>query len=321
MRLWGLSAALAAACWLGLLWPLPVLVIVAALGWQRGWRWLVWLPLLWGYGVAQLHSGVSARLPASLEGETLAMQGKVVGLPATVNEFRFGRWRYRQTLTLDVWGASRWPGTHRIRVNAYELPVRVTADQRLSLTVKLKAPRGVYNATGVDAARRDLAAGIDARGTVKAWTVVGSDQGLDHWRQRLSDRVAEQVAVSPAGRAILPALVVGDRSRLSSELWQQFQITGGAHLLAISGLHIAIVAGWFWWLGRWLLGPVAQRLCPVLSAFTLQQLAWGPALLAALGYAALAGFSLPTVRAVIMLAVVAVAQCARVAVRRSSCCR
>ena len=57
-----------------------------------------------------------------------------------------------------------------------------------------------------------------------------------------------------------------------------------------------------------------QRLFPVLTVFTLQQLAWGPALLAALGYAALAGFSLPTVRAVIMLAVVAVAQCARVSV-------
>ena len=314
MRLWCLSAALAAACWLGLLWPLLVLVVVAVLGWRRGRRWLVWLPLLWCYGVVQLNSGVSARLPASLEGETLVMQGKVVGLPATVNEFRFGRWRYRQTLTLDVWGATRWPGMHRIRVNAYELPVQVKADQRLALMVKLKAPRGVYNATGVDAARRDLAAGIDARGTVQSWTVQGRDKGLDRWRQWLSDLVAERVSVSPAGRAILPALVVGDRSRLSSELWQQFQITGGAHLLAISGLHIAIVAGWFWWLGRWLLGPMMQRLFPVLTVFTLQQLAWGPALLAALGYAALAGFSLPTVRAVIMLAVVAVAQCARVSV-------
>ena len=279
MRWWWLSAVLAAACWSGVLWPLVVLLIVAGMGWQQGRLWLVWLPLLWCYGVVQLHGGVSTRLPLSLEGVTLAMHGKVVGLPATVNEFRFGRWRYRQTLTLDVWGASGWPGTHRIRVNAYELPVRVTAGQRLALTVKLKAPRGVYNATGVDAARRDLAAGIDARGTVKAWTVAGSDQGLDYWRQRLSDRVAEQVAVSPAGRAILPALVVGDRSRLPSELWQQFQITGGAHLLAISGLHIAIVAGWFWWLGRWLLGPVLQRFFPVLSVFTLQQLAWGPALM------------------------------------------
>lgn len=140
MRLWCLSAAVATACWLGVLWPLPVLLVVAVLGWRRGRRWLVWLPLLWCYGVVQLHGGVSARLPASLEGETLAMQGEVVGLPATINEFRFGRWRYRQTLTLDVWGSSRWPGIHRIRVNAYELPVQVTADQPLALMVKLKAP-------------------------------------------------------------------------------------------------------------------------------------------------------------------------------------
>lgn len=314
MRWWGLSAALASACWLGVLWPAVLLFVVAVNGWRRGRHWLVWLPLLWCYGVVQLHSGLAARLPESLEGETLSVQGQVVGLPATVKEFRFGRWRYRQTLTLDLWAAPAWPGRHRIRVNAYELPVRVKAGQRLALTVKLKAPRGVYNATGVDAARRDLASGIDARGTVKAWRVLDEVVGLDSWRQSGAERVAEQVAESPAGRAILPALVVGDRSRLSPELWQQFQITGGAHLLAISGLHIAIVAGWFWWLGRWLLGPLLQRLFPVLGAFTLQQLAWGPALLAALGYAALAGFSLPTVRAVIMLAVVAGAQCTRVAV-------
>ena len=194
MRWWGLSAALASACWLGVLWPAVLLFVVAVTGWRRGRHWLVWLPLLWCYGVVQLHSGVAARLPESLEGETLSVQGQVVGLPATVKEFRFGRWRYRQTLTLDLWAAPAWPGRHRIRVNAYELPVRVKAGQRLALTVKLKAPRGVYNATGVDAARRDLASGIDARGTVKAWRVLDEVVGLDSWRQSGAERVAEQVA-------------------------------------------------------------------------------------------------------------------------------
>ncbi|MED5388905.1 MAG: DNA internalization-related competence protein ComEC/Rec2 [Pseudomonadota bacterium] len=312
MRLWWLSAVLAAACWMGVLWPLLLLVPLAGWGWCHGRPWLLVLPLFWCYGLLQLHQGIAAVLPGSLEGETLSLQGQVVGLPVTANEFRFGRWRVRQTLTVEVWGAARWPGRHRIRVNAYGLPVRVRAGQHLALTVKLKAPRGVYNATGIDIARRDLAAGIAARGTVKSWTIRGGASGLAVWREQISQRVADQVSASPAGRAILPALVVGDRSGLSSTLWQQFQATGGAHLLAISGLHIAIVAGWFWWLGRWLIGPLVQRVLPRLQQLTLQQLAWMPALLAASGYAALAGFSLPTIRAVLMLSVVAVARCARV---------
>ena len=104
---------------------------------------------------------------------------------------------------------------------------------------------------------------------------------------------------------MIPALVTGDRRGLEPPLWRLFRDLGTAHLLAISGLHLTLVTGLLWGLGRWLLAPLLWLACPPARRFSLQQWAWAPALAGALGYAALAGFALPTQRALIMVAVLA----------------
>ena len=315
MRMWLTAAAMVAGCWLGVLWPLLVLCAVAVVGmWRYRSLWLVWLVLGYGFGVWQLHQGVAQRLPAEHDRAVLSLQGQVRDIPVTRREFRFGRWQVRQQIHLTVWGSEAWPGTHRVVLNSYAPSVLLSAGDRVALDAELKVPRGVYNRFGPDRARADLAAGVDARGKFERVSVIANHGGVDAWREALSSQVAASVSGSPFGKAVLPALVVGDRAGLSSSLWRTFQLTGGAHLLAISGLHIAIVAGWFWWLGRALLAPVLQGVVPGLRRYSLQQLAWLPALLGAMGYAALAGFSLPTMRALVMLIVVALAQWWRVPV-------
>ena len=95
------------------------------------------------------------------------------------------------------------------------------------------------------------------------------------------------------------ALTIGDRSRVDAGQWAVLRETGTSHLMAISGLHISLVAGLVFLLSRrcWsLFGGLAEAL-PAGRAAAL------PALLAALIYAALAGFSLPTQRALIMICV------------------
>ena len=77
------------------------------------------------------------------------------------------------------------------------------------------------------------------------------------------------------------------------------QSSGTAHLLAISGLHIGMVAFLFYGIGGY-----AWRLGAYRCGMNRRGLASLCALIVAFGYAALAGFSLPTVRALIMLAVV-----------------
>ncbi|MCK5640480.1 MAG: DNA internalization-related competence protein ComEC/Rec2, partial [Gammaproteobacteria bacterium] len=81
--------------------------------------------------------------------------------------------------------------------------------------------------------------------------------------------------------------------------WEVLIATGTNHLMAISGLHIGLVAGLVYLLVRWLwvfAGSLALTVpAPKAGAFA--------ALLAAMVYAALAGFSIPTQRALVMIAV------------------
>jgi competence protein ComEC len=130
----------------------------------------------------------------------------------------------------------------------------------------------------------------------------GPRAALERLRRRVGSRLDPPGAADPSG-ALLRALVTGDRSRLTDGLRRPFVQSGTAHLLAVSGLHI----GWAFLLGR-LVGLAA--LYPWPSA-RLQRRRGTCAVLAGLvvasGYAALAGFSVPTLRAALMAAAAAAA--------------
>ena len=98
---------------------------------------------------------------------------------------------------------------------------------------------------------------------------------------------------------VMKALLTGDRSALSQETRDIFSRIGTAHLLAISGLHIGIVASMTFWFFRFLLGRSERVL---LAAWATK----GAALLSlfpVLFYGLLAGMSPSTQRAVVMVAI------------------
>ncbi len=99
---------------------------------------------------------------------------------------------------------------------------------------------------------------------------------------------------------ILLALAFGERSLLSPDLWQVLQATGTSHLIAISGLHVGLLAG-----SAFYIVMVIFRYIPLKSSswqrFNLRYIAIVISLLLATLYAYLAGFSLPTQRALVML--------------------
>lgn len=119
---------------------------------------------------------------------------------------------------------------------------------------------------------------------------------VEGYRQRLGGLIG---ALPPGpGRALLLALVLGQRGELSPAAREAFGVTGTAHLLAISGLHLGLVWGW---------SCLGLRL--LLSAWPGMALRWPvPKLSAALAlapagaYSLIAGGSTPTLRALIMAA-------------------
>ena len=100
-------------------------------------------------------------------------------------------------------------------------------------------------------------------------------------------------------QGVLKALVIGDRSQITDETRQAFNRAGVGHLLAISGLHIGIVAmvafGFFQWL--------MTRFKPFLWRAWTRKGAALASLLPVICYGMIAGFTPSTQRAVIMVSV------------------
>lgn len=277
-------------------WVPPGLVAMLCLP-VNGWRRRAMAGLC-GYLFAMLALGdaLSHRLPEARSGETRELTGRVIGLPEVLDASRGGR---RQRFELRVLAPAS--ELRRVSLSWHEPGRLLRPGERVRLRARLFTPRARLNQGGFDRARHDLAAGRDAHGYVTALLGrSGTGGGLDALRDRLSDRLRGHLAPWPVAARWLPALVTGDRRHLTAADWRLLRRSGTVHLMAISGLHITLVAGLVWWLFRWLPAPLWRRRSPVAA----QQLAVLPALAAAAGYACLAGFSLPTQRALIMTSLV-----------------
>lgn len=242
------------------------------------------LGLCWALGSAQL--ALDDRLAPGLEGRTLWLEGRVVGLPTrTAQGVRF---------ELQEARSRRADLPQRLQLSWFDGPA-LRAGEQWRLAVTLQRPAGLLNPHGPDLEAQLLARRIGATGSVKAGQLLAPVAG--GWRDRLRQRL---LAVDAHGRqAALVALVLGDGTGLARHDWQTLQATGTVHLLVISGQHIGLVAGLLYGLvaglARWGLWPARLPWLPS---------ACGLAMAAALAYGWLAGAGVPVQRACLMLAVV-----------------
>lgn len=114
---------------------------------------------------------------------------------------------------------------------------------------------------------------------------------LKQFRQTLTERISVQS--SPLAAAFL----TGIRTHIPEEVKKHFRHAGLAHMLAISGLHLGMVGGMVFFLLRYLM-TFWPRLALV---YPTKKIAAMGALLASGGYMLLAGATVPTVRAFIMI--------------------
>jgi competence protein ComEC len=183
----------------------------------------------------------------------------------------------------------------------------VAANQRWRLTAKLQRPRGLANPGTFDYRAWLLSRGVGATGRVLA------DNGnifLGHGnlhlaavRQWYREQFEQRFSGDP-GLALLAALGIGDKQQLSPQQRQVLALTGTSHLMVISGLHIGLCA----LLGYWLAYMLASLRPRWVQCGRAQQFASAGSLLLATAYAGLAGFSLPTTRALLMVLVVLAAR-------------
>lgn len=279
----------------GALWApmlLPWWLLVAGLGTAcllpRALRWLGLWALL-GASWASLHaqSLIDARWPEAHHGADVLVRGHVIDIP----ERRGEGWRFNFAPDDDdaLDGA--------VRVSWYRSETELAAGDCLTLKLRMRSPRGSVSPGAFDYERWLFANRLIGSAYVRdaAVCTASSPPIWQRTRIALDDWLGEKLAGHDA-LSLVRALTVANRNGISDDDWRVLRITGTAHLLAISGLHIGIVAGLFYALGRWGWRRSAT-LCRWLAAPRAGVLL---ATLAATAYAALAGFAVPTQRALLM---------------------
>lgn len=109
-------------------------------------------------------------------------------------------------------------------------------------------------------------------------------------------RFINNTAMSPQNKGLYKALLIGDRSEISPEILEYFKKTGCFHLLAISGMHIGMLA----FLITASLGWLLKRSSWLLLHSHVRKIAVTVSLLPLICYASITGFQPPVVRALIM---------------------
>lgn len=185
---------------------------------------------------------------------------------------------------------------------------RVQPGERIAVHGRLKTPRGFLAPGQPD--RADAAAARGARFELVAQRIerLADDPGhvdrIWRWAARTQARWSARIAGAggdPEARAALRGIVVGDRAEIPPSLDARWRAVGVFHVLSVSGLHLAVVAGLAFALLR-RLGAAAfgSRRVPARWAAP-------PALAIAIGYTLITGAQLATLRALIVIALVLVA--------------
>ncbi|MGK0305741.1 MAG: competence protein ComEC [Gammaproteobacteria bacterium] len=187
--------------------------------------------------------------------------------------------------------------TKIFRLSWREPAWQVQQGQRVKLWVKVKPPHGLANEAGFNYQQWLFSEGINATGYVKSDDDNTLLANVNSIRQTLLNRM---LGFDLPQRSWLAAVTFGYRGLLQQEDWHLVQKTGVAHLIAISGLHLALVASVSYVLIAWAGGGLISRFYS-LHHINLHNVAMLLTLFTTLAYSALAGFGLPTLRAWLML--------------------
>jgi len=271
-----------------------------------GFFWAMWMVL----------QQFEQRLPLTLEGEDFWLIGRVEGIPLQDAESE-GRRSSRIDLRVEKaclrllpehceqQGYSSVMAGTRVTLNDYS-GLGLQSGERWQLRVRINRPHGFANPGAYDFEAAQFQRGVMARGYIRETRYnqrlpssrLDPILNMSRWRYALASKI-DEAGKELQNIGLIKALVIGERQGISNEQWELFTATGTNHLVVISGLHVGFVALCIWQLVNRLL-----RLWPRLLLYLPAQHGAALAAIAAAAlYSLLAGFSLPTQRALIMVTV------------------
>lgn len=237
---------------------------------------------------------------------------QVTGRVVSLDRMETGRIR----LTIDVTSTARPKlryAPERVRLSARKIPDDMTAGSLISGYAKLLPPTGPVRPDSYDFSFDSYFAGIGGSGFFLGNPrIVSADDdemplsarlfsGIENAREAIADHIRS--VVGGAEGEIAAALIVGVRAGIPNEINEAMRRTGIYHIISISGLHMALVAGTIMGLlrGAFALFPDFSACRPV------KKYAAAAALFSIAAYLIISGVVVAAERSFIMLAVMLIA--------------
>ena len=230
-------------------------------------------------GLIAAHASV---VPAAIPMDDVAVAGRILTEPDDNG--------LRSAFMLTDVRIDGDPFPHDVRAYIYRGELNARVGDRIAFPADTWLPRARSNPHGFDfrAWMWTRGATLGATGNADE-ALISRPEGFDIWaligasRAWLSDRISARF---PHNAPLMKALLLGDRSGLDDGIQDSFRLSGMAHLLAVSGLHIACLALVIEKLLQWL--GLSRRVAIYASVVVL------------LCYAALIGFPASVLRALLM---------------------
>jgi competence protein ComEC len=209
------------------------------------------------------------------------VEGRIVSVPDRWGDRLGFRLRTSDGEVLEAFGPpAEWP---------------LALGDRVRMAAELRIPPGPRNPGGRDAARRLAASGVALRAHAVGPIVRAASPSPAARLERTRERFAEAAnrALPPREAALVRAIGMGDRAALDTATTTSFARSGLAHVLAVSGFHLVVVAFGLERVLRFLLlrvDAVAARMDP-------RRLSSAVVLPVALVYALATGGGVPVLRA------------------------
>ncbi len=254
-----------------------------------------------------------------LASSPLLLKGEVVNIPSStpstttafnknkqIKKTRLKATKYRFNFKVTHIKDELLSRPFKIRLSWDKSTYDVYQGQQWQLTAKIKPAHGFANVGGFSYQTWLRQKDLVATGYVlnrKTNVEIANNLSI---RQNLLIQTKTLLPKEPLSSLLL-ALSFGERSLVTAKQWRVLQATGTQHLIAISGLHLGLVASGAFLICLFLLKifPLeifAKRLkCHWLLTTNLRVWAIVFSCLITFYYAYLAGFSLPTIRALVML--------------------
>jgi competence protein ComEC len=192
----------------------------------------------------------------------------------------------------------------KVSVNIYENPPDIAPGQRIRFPATLRAFRNFNNQGSYDyrLARelKDFSCGASVSNGRYIVPMGKGNLGfpfdfIEHIRRHVRHFLGDGLA--DRNQALYRALILGEQQAIDYDLRESFNVMGLGHVLAVSGLHVGLVAWFSFFLVRWLMSlsytltlrTDIKKVAAVVTCFPV------------VAYACLAGFQVSTQRAMIMV--------------------